>query len=236
MKTSNFKCYGLLVGFLVSILITCDALSFKVVNLFGYDVAVTGILFSFSFPVAAIATEVYGYKLAVRIVWIQICSQAFFIILVSGIIRVSSQHDPMSALYLELYGELWRVLLAATIAVPISYFINNFLMSIIKIYSHGNLIIARALISNVIGAAILVTISYPINYYHIYSLSHIAEIAFNTWVTKLILATIFLPFTVVFSKILKKVEKMDYYDYGISYNPVKVFTSVEPGQNAWRNS
>lgn len=207
MKISNFKYYGLLVGFLVSILITCDALSFKVINLFGYDLAATGILFSFSFPVAAIATEVYGYKLAVRIVWIQICSQAFFIVLVSGIIRLSSQHDPMAKLYLDLYGGLWRVLLAATIAVPISYFINDFLMSIIKIYSRGNLIIARVLISNVVGAAILVTISYPINYYHIYSFSHIAEIAFNTWITKLILAAIFSPFTVIFSNILKKVEK-----------------------------
>ena len=235
MKTTNFKCYGLLVGFLVSILLTCDALSFKVISLFGHDVAVTGILFSLSFPVAAIATEVYGYHLAVRIVWIQICSQAFFIILISLIIRISSSHDPMSALYFDLYGGLWRVLLASTTAVPIAYFINDLLMSVIKIYTKGNLFVSRILVSNIVGAAVLVTISYPINYYHIFPIKHIAEIAFNTWVFKIAIAAIALPFTVIASRLLKRVEKLDYYDYGISYNPMKAFNTDEKGKNLWKD-
>lgn len=233
MKPSNFKCYGFLIGFLVSILLTCDALSFKVISLFGYDVAVSGILFSFSFPIAAIATEVYGYNLAVRIVWIQICSQAFFIIIVSAIIRLSSAHDPVSILYYQLYSGLWRVLLAATVAVPISYFINDYLMSLIKIYNKGNLFISRALISNVIGTGVLVTLSYPMNYYHIYSMSHIAAIAFNTWLVKIAIAVLLLPFTMLISKSLKKIENLDYYDYGVSYNPIKAFDSHEKGKNLW---
>ncbi len=234
MKNTQFKFYGLLIGILVSILVTCDALSFKVINIFGYDIAVSGILFSFSFPLAAVATEVYGYKFAVRIVWIQLFSQFFFITVVSLIIRLSSQHDIISILYFDLYKQLWRVLIASTIAVPISYFINNFLMSIIKVYYKGNHLIARTLVSNIIGAAILVSISYPINYYGIYSLHHIANIAFNTWLLKLILSIILLPISIILSFVLKKIEKTDFYDYGISYNPVKVFSNNDLGKNEWR--
>ena len=69
---NNLKLYGLLVGLIIIIMALCDALTFKAVRIDGYNFAASGLIYSFSFFLLSITTEVYGYKLAGRIIWIQI--------------------------------------------------------------------------------------------------------------------------------------------------------------------
>ncbi len=95
----------------------------------------------------------------------------------------------------------------------------------------GKYFIGRFLISNAIGKAILVSISYPINFYGQYTVNHIAEIAVNTWIYKMMIAIILLPIAVLLAHIIKKIEKIDYFDYGISYNPIAVFNDNVSGKN-----
>jgi hypothetical protein len=104
-------------------------------------------------------------------------------------------------------------------------------MSKLKIYMCGKYFIGRFLISNAIGKAILVSISYPINFYGQYTVNHIAEIAVNTWIYKMMIAIILLPIAVLLAHIIKKIEKIDYFDYGISYNPIAVFNDNVSGKN-----
>ena len=227
----HYKFYGFFIGALVMILISCDALAFKTIHFFGYEFAASGIIFVFSFPLASIATEVYGYQLAGRIIWIQLMCQLIFILLISFIVRLNVQeNDTMALLYFSLYKNLWRVLLAGSLAVPTAYFINDMVLSLMKKY-YGGFLFSRMFFSNLLGQFLLVFISYPINFYHIYSLSHIIHIAVNTWVYKAIMAIALLPITGYLAKKIKRIEHLDFYDYGISYNPIKVFNANNPGEN-----
>ena len=106
-------------------------------------------------------------------------------------------------------------------------------MSKLKIYLSGKYFIIRFLISNAIGTAILVSISYPINFYGLYPISHIAVIAFNTWIYKMILAIMLFPIAILLTNIIKRVEKLDFFDYGISYNPITIFNENISGQNKY---
>ena len=128
---------------------------------------------------------------------------------------------------------MWHVLIASTIAVICSYFVNDFIMSKLKIYYCGRLFLLRFFLSNAIATALLVSIAYPINLHGIYSSKEIVFIAINTWIYKMGIAIILFPFAVALTRLIKRIEKVDYYDYGISYNPLKVFNTISRGENRY---
>jgi len=220
----KLKLYGLFVGLTITIMLICDTLAFKVIKLRGIEFAASGLIYSFSFLLSSITTEVYGFNLAGRIIWIQLLCHVIFILTVTlAVYLPSPDHSNISILYFALYGNLWHVLLGSCIAIPSAYFINDIIISKLKIYMYGRLFILRFFVSNVIGNAILVCISYPVNFYSQYSLTHIAVIGFNTWIYKLIASMVLLPIGIILTKKIKKFEKLDYYDYGLTYNPMTVF-------------
>jgi len=222
---------------MITILLICDALAFKVVSVNGCDFAASGLIFPLGFLLASIITEVYGFALAGRIIWVQLMCQALFILMINLFVLLPSPKGSSATLhYLNLYQNLWHVLIASTIAVVFAYFINDIIMSKLKIYLSGKYFIIRFFSSNSIGNLILVTISYPINFYGLYSINHIAVIALNTWVYKMVLAIILFPVAILFSNGVKRIEKLDYFDYGISYNPIAVFSENVSGKNKYNKT
>lgn len=230
----GFRLYGLLVGLSVTVLLCCDALAFKVVTILGFNFSASGLIFPIDFLLACVLTDSYGYNLAGRVIWIQIISQAIFIFIINLFVLLpSSNSDPISLLYYNLYKHIWRVLIASSIAVTIAYFLNDFIMSKLKIYYQGKLFFIRLLVSTALGQTVLVSISYPINLFGIFSFGDIFNIALNTWFYKMLVAIIFYPVALLMSKFVKRFEGIDYYDYGISYNPLSVFSSTSSGNNKY---
>lgn len=223
-----------MIGLMITILLVCDALAFKIVSLGGHDFAASGLIFPLGFLFASVITEVYGFTLAGRIIWVQLLCQASFILTVNLFaISPSSENSMTAQHYFHLYGNFWHVLLGSTTAVISAYFVNDVLMSKLKIYLSGNYFILRFILSNAISAAILVSISYPINFYGLYSIHQIAAIAFNTWIYKIIFAILLFPMAIFLSNTIKRIEKLDYFDYGTSYNPMFVFSENISGVNKY---
>ncbi len=233
----NLKLYAVFVGLIVIIMALCDTLIYKVVNIYGYDFAASGIIYSLSFFLASIMTEVYGYKLAGRVVWIQFMCHLLFVVTVNTfvIIPTSPNNTNTELMYFSLYKNYWHVLLGSCIAMPTAYFVNDMILSKLKLYLYGQSFIYRFLFSNFFGSGILVSISYPINFYHQFPPDKIAQIAIHTWIYKVIIALLLMPIGIWLAKIVKKIEGLDYYDYGISYNPLKVFKSNNAGVNKYAN-
>jgi len=233
----KLKLYAPLIGLMITVLLICDALAFKVVSIDGHDFSASGLIFPLGFLLASVITEVYGFALAGRIIWTQVLCQALFILTVNLFVLLPSPDNSATSLhYFNLYYNLWHVLIASTTAVLSAYFVNDIIMSKLKIYLSGNYFVLRFIISNAISAGILVSVSYPINFYGLYSLNHIAVIACNTWIYKMIFAVILFPLAMFLANIIKHIEKIDYFDYGISYNPLTVFNENTLGENKYRKS
>ena len=64
-------------------------------------------------------------------------------------------------------------------------------------------------------------------------MNHIAVIALNTWVYKMVLAVLLFPVAILLANTIKRIEKLDYFDYGISYNPISVFSENISGENKY---
>jgi uncharacterized integral membrane protein (TIGR00697 family) len=236
IKMHKLKLYGPLIGLMITVLLICDALAFKVVSIHRHDFAASGLIFPLGFFLASIITEVYGFTLAGRVIWVQLMCQTLFILIINLFVFLPSPDNSITALhYLNLYRHLWHVLIASTVALVTAYFINDIIMSKLKIYLSGKYFIVRFFGSNATGNAILVSLSYPINFYGLYPISHIAAIALNTWVYKMIIATLLFPIAILAANAIKQIERLDYFDYGVSYNPMTVFSDNISGRNNYEN-
>ena len=216
------------------IMMACDTLAFKVIHILSFDLAASGIIYSFSFSLSSIITEVYGFNLAGRIIWVQLICHVLFVSLINLFSILPSPYDSKTYdLYFNLFHNFGFILIGSSLAMPISYFINDIIISKLKINLYGKSFFLRFLFSSTIGSLILVMISYPINFYSQYTFLHIIHIAINTWIYKIFASIILLPVVLLIIDLLKRAEKIDYYDYGASYNPLKVFSTEETGENKY---
>lgn len=231
----TFKLYGTFVSLMITVMLLCDVLAFKIVCISGHYFAASGLIFPLSFFLACIVTEVYGYKLASRIIWLQVICQAIFILVINlFVIFPSGMNSDFSFFYFGLYKNFWHVLVVASFAIPLAYFTTDFIMSTYKLKMCGDFFYFRYFLSNFLGKAILVIISYPVTFSGKYSPSGILHIAVNTFLYKIAMAIVLMPIALVCSILVKKLEKLDFYDYGISYNPLSVFKDIKKGKNLYK--
>jgi uncharacterized integral membrane protein (TIGR00697 family) len=216
------------------ILVICDALAFKPVLIFNHTFAASGLIFPLSFLLSYILTDVYGFALSGRIVVVQLICQLLFISIVNLFALLPSpETSTTSEHYFILYGTFFRVLIASSTAVPIAYYTNQAIVSILKVKWIGKLFLFRYFISASLGNFFLVSISYPINFAGILPFNEIVSMSANTWVFKMFCAFLLFPLAFYLSNLVKKIEKLDFYDYGISYSPFSIFHETTTGKNEY---
>jgi uncharacterized PurR-regulated membrane protein YhhQ (DUF165 family) len=129
----EYKLYGLIVGLTVTIMIVCDTLVYKVIDVYGFKITASGVIFSLSYILSTISTEVYGYKLGGRTVWIIILCQSVFVILINlAVLIPETSPGTIGGHFYSIYNEFWKVMIGTWISVPASYFCNGYLISKIK--------------------------------------------------------------------------------------------------------
>lgn len=223
----GYKLYGLFVGLTATIMVTCDTLVYRVYDIHSFKITASGIIFSICFLLSTITTEVYGYKLGGRVVWIIVICQSLFCILIniSSVYQIDA--NALSPHYYALFGDFWHVMIGTWISVPASYFCNSFIISKLKVYFSGKLFIIRYITSSMITQAILLLSAYPISLSSKYQFSELFNIITTTWSYKVVMSVMLLPLAVFLSELVKKIEKTDYYDWSVSYNPISVFSESD---------
>lgn len=221
---TNYKLYGLFVGLTVTIMITCDTLVYKTLDIYGLKITASGIIFSLCFLFSTILTEVYGYKLSVRAVWIMVFCQSIYVVLLNLAAVIQADNSDISRNYYTLYYEFWRVMVGTWISVPVSYFLNGYVISKMKIHFKGKLFFVRYITASMTTQAALLLTAYPISLSSKYTSSELVNIIATTWSYKVIISVFLLPVAMYLSERVKKIEGTDHYDWGTSYNPLLVFS------------
>ncbi|MBD2795598.1 VUT family protein [Xenorhabdus sp. 18] len=216
---SKFKYDSLLISLSVTIMITCDVLVYKTLDFDGFKITFSGILFSFYFLISTIQTEVYGYRQGVRTVWIIVLCQSIFVMIVFASSHAQPENNQISMNFKSLFGEFWRVMVGTWTSVPISYFINGFVISNLKKVFLGRFFFIRYIIASMITQAALLLSAYPISLSSKYNFNELITIIATTWSYKVIMSIILLPIGIFLAEKIKKLESTDIYDWNISYNP-----------------
>ncbi|MBD2809810.1 VUT family protein [Xenorhabdus sp. Vera] len=218
-NSTKFKYDSLFISLSVTIMITCDVLVYKTLDFDGFKITFSGILFSFYFLISTIQTEVYGYRQGVKTVWIMVLCQSIFVMVIFAASHAQPENNEISMNFRSLFGEFWRVMVGTWISVPISYFINGFVISSLKKVFLGRFFFIRYIIASMITQASLLLSAYPISLSSKYSFDELIIIIFTTWSYKVIMSIILLPIGIILANKVKKLEQTDIYDWNISYNP-----------------
>jgi hypothetical protein len=218
-----YKLYGFLTGITVTIMITCDTLVFKVIDIEGFKITASGIIFSVYFLLSTLLTEVYGYKLATRTVWIMVICQSIYVLLLNLFSIIQAGSNEIANSYKILYHDFWRVMIGTWVSVPASYFINGIIISKMKILFMGKKFFFRYFMGSMCTQAALLLTAYPISLSGKYSLTELVNIIFFTWTYKVIISIALLPLAMYLVMKVKRIEGTDHYDWGETYNPFTVF-------------
>jgi len=219
--------------FLSMLFVTIDlaavSMAYKMVAL-NFLVAINSgatFIFPMTYSLGDVITEVYGYNMARKLIWLSLCLQFIFAILVTIVIHLPSPSFWQGEYtYMAVFGSILRFIAAGTVANIVSNFMNIYIVSKLKIPFEGKLFWVRSILSTIVSGFLLTAIIIVLGFSG-------EEMNFaKSWI--MFKSTYFLEIVYAFALVipaaltatfLKRAENIDVYDYHTNFNPFK-FQSI----------
>jgi hypothetical protein len=195
------------------------------VTLFGVPLSLPAaiVIFPISYIIGDILTEVYGYRLARRVIWL-----GFFCNLITVIAIWIGQELPPASVWLgqgayeSILGYTPQILLASFLAYLVGEFSNSFVLAKMKIKTKGRWLWTRTIGSTIVAQALDAAVFIPLVYLGRFDLSFIVMASITHWLAKVGYEAIATPFTYAVVNYLKKKEALDTYDRETNFNPFAI--------------
>jgi uncharacterized integral membrane protein (TIGR00697 family) len=216
----------LIIAAFITCLITANIIAVKVISLGPFTLPAAIFVFPISYIFGDILTEVYGYRLARRVIWLGFaCNLIFVFFAWIGQILPSASFWGSQAAYESILGYTPRLLAASICGYLVGEFVNSYIMARMKILTKGHWLWSRTIGSTIFGegfdTAIFITLAF------IGTGATVPTMILTHWIAKVLIEVIFTPATYAIVGWLKHKEGVDTYDYRTKYNP---FTLSEKEQ------
>ena len=212
----------IIIAIFITCLITANIIAVKVISLGPFTLPAAIFVFPISYIFGDILTEVYGYRVARRVIWLGfLCNLLFVFFAWIGQILPSASFWGGQGAYENILGYTPRLLAASLGGYLVGEFINSFVLARMKVLTAGRWLWSRTIGSTIIGqgfdTAIFITIAF------IGTSSSVPTMILHHWVVKVAIEAIFTPVTYVIVGWLKRKEGIDTYDYRTKYNPFTLY-------------
>lgn len=204
-------------------LVAANLLETKVVQLGPVTVTAGLIVFPISYIINDCIAEVWGFRKARLIIWMGFLMN--FMVVSMGQIAVALP----AASFWEgeegfnfVFGLAPRIAVASLSAFLVGSFINAYVMSKMKVASHGKNFSARAILSTVAGEGADSVIFFPLAFAGLMPVSELLQLMLVQVILKTAYEIIVLPVTIRVVRYIKRVDDCDVYDEHISYNVLKI--------------
>jgi len=219
MKVSHR--FVIIVALFVTCLITANIIAVKLISIGSLVLPAAVIVFPLSYIIGDILTEVYGYSLARRVIWLGfLCNLiAVFAFWIGGLLPPASFWSGQEA-YSVILGYTPRLLIASFAAYLMGEFSNSFVLAKMKIGTRGRFLWARTIGSTLIGQGLDSAVFILIAFGGQIPWVVLGTIIITHWLFKTgyeILAT---PITYIVVNYLKRKEGIDKYDHNVNFNPL----------------
>jgi uncharacterized integral membrane protein (TIGR00697 family) len=209
---------AIIIAVFVTCLITANIVAVKMISLGSFTFFAAILIFPLSYIVGDILTEVYGYRMARRVIWLGfICNLilVFFVWIVQ--LLPSAPAWTGQEAYKAILGSTPRILFASFLGYLVGEFTNSLVLSRMKIFTRGRWLWIRTIGSTIIGEGLdtvvfttMATLGTPF---------FVPALMLNQWLGKVLIEVVFTPVTYAVVKWLKQKEGIDTYDRQTSYNP-----------------
>jgi uncharacterized integral membrane protein (TIGR00697 family) len=202
----------------ITCLITANVIAVKIITLGPVVLPAAIFVFPVSYIFGDVLTEVYGYRVARRVIWLGfLCNLIFvFFVWVGQKLPAAGFWEGQGA-YVSILGYTPRLLAASFAGYLAGEFVNSFVLSRMKVLTRGRWLWSRTIGSTVVGQACDTSIFITLAFIGTSSFAPI--MIFNHWWAKVAIEAIATPATYAIVGWLKQKEGIDTYDYQTSYNP-----------------
>jgi uncharacterized integral membrane protein (TIGR00697 family) len=211
----------IIIAVFITCLITANIIAVKVISLGPFTLPAAIFVFPISYIFGDVLTEVYGYHVARRVIWLGfICNLIFVFFAWIGQILPSADFWGDQQAYVSILGVTPRILAASFCGYLVGEFTNSYILSRMKILTKGRWLWSRTISSTIFGQALDTTLFITIGF--IGTSATVPTMMLYHWVSKIGIEAIFTPVTYVLVNWLKHKESIDTYDYQTKYNPFTV--------------
>lgn len=191
----------------------------RLIEIFNLNTDAGTIIFPFTYLLSDVITEVYGYKNARRAIWCGLLFNLIFIIYGQIIIHLPS---PSFHTNNQNFDTLFAADIRTIVASAISYLcaepFNSYVLAKLKIKWQGKFISVRFITSTIIAGGIDSFIFTTIAFYGMMSNAHLISFILTMWLFKVMIEAVGLPISVMLSKKVKTLERLDIYDKNTNFN------------------
>lgn len=204
----------------VTLLIASNIMAVKLVDIAGFVLPASIIIFPLSYFFGDVMTEVYGYARTRPVIWLGfLCNLLVVIALYLGQIMSAPPFWTNQAAYETILGVAPRILLASFCAYIVGEFANSYVLARLKIATNGRWLWMRAIGSTIIGQGLDSAIFITLAFYGTDG-PPILTLILNQWMLKTLYETVATPLTYLLVGFLKRHEGLDTYDRGTNFNPL----------------
>lgn len=204
-------------------LVAANLLETKVVQLGPVAVTAGLLVFPISYIINDCIAEVWGFRKARLIIWMGFLMN--FLVVALGQIAVALPAAPFwegEEGFNFVFGMAPRIAAASLLAFLVGSFMNAYVMSRMKVASHGKHFSLRAFLSTLAGESADSLIFFPLAFGGLMPLEELGRMMLVQVVLKTLYEVIILPVTVRVVNYVKRVDGSDVYDEHISYNILKI--------------
>ena len=204
-------------------LITANALGTKQITIGPFNFTSGLIVFPISYIINDCVCEVWGYSRMRMLIWIGFAMNFIFVIFgaLADAIPGAPYWNGQEGFH-AIFGLAPRIAAASFLAFIIGSFVNAYVMSRMKLRSHGRNFPLRAIISTIFGETTDSLIFFPLALSFVIPWSAMPSMIISQILLKTLYEIIILPITSRVVKLTKKIEGEDVYDEQIDYNIFKV--------------
>ena len=206
------------IALFITCLITANVIAVKVISLGPFFLPAAIFVFPLSYIFGDILTEVYGYRLARRVIWLGfLCNLIFVFFVWLGQVLPAALFWEGQEAYQRILGYTPRLLAASFLGYLVGEFVNSFILAKLKVKTRGRWLWSRTIGSTIVGQGLDTSIFITVAF--IGTPSFVPVMILYHWLAKTLIEALATPLTYVIVNFLKKRESIDTYDHDTRFNP-----------------
>ncbi len=211
----------IIIALFITCLITANIIAVKVIGLGPLVLPAAIFVFPLSYIFGDVLTEVYGYKVARRVIWLGfLCNLVFVFFAWVGQALPAADFWGNQAAYESILGFAPRLLGASVCGYLVGEFANSIILARMKIMTRGRWLWSRTIGSTIVGqgldTVLFITLAYA------GTGANVQVMIWQHWVVKVGIEAVCTPATYAVVNWLKRREGADAYDYKTKYNPFTI--------------
>ncbi len=227
-----YRWYSFLTAVFVTTLVISNIIAVKLVQIAGLTLPAAVVLFPIAYIFGDVLTEVYGYAAARRVIWTGFFCNLLAVaaIWIGGLLPAASfwtagafrSAGQSQLAYQAILGFTPRLLAASFAAYLIGEFLNSYVLSRLKLRTHGRFLWVRTISSTIVGEGADSAVFITVAFFGILSTNQLGVTVLSQWLFKVVYEVLATPLTYLVVNALKRAENEDYFDTNTDYNPISI--------------